>query len=138
MRLEVLPRTELTLRVLQTLADGRRWRAAQIAEEVGTSSQYVAHLVAPLTRAGWVRSLPGPAGGHELIADLGDVSVLDLIEAVEGPVETGRCVMADRPCPAPEPCALHEAWIPARDALTARLADTRIGALTVDTLEVHR
>ena len=138
MRLEVLPRTELTLRVLQTLSDGARWRAATIAEHVGSSAQYVARLVAPLTRAGWVRSVPGPTGGHELAADLGDISVLDLIEAVEGPIETGRCVMAERPCPAPEPCALHEAWIPARDALTARLAATPISALTPHMLEVRR
>jgi Rrf2 family protein len=130
MRLEVLPRTELTLRILEALADGDRWRAASIAEHAGTSPQYVAHLVAPLRRAGWVRSVPGPTGGHELLADLDDVSVLDLIEAVEGPIEIGRCVMAGRPCAAPEPCALHDAWIPARDDLTARLAATPISALT--------
>ncbi len=46
----------------------------------------------------------------------------DLIETVEGPVDDGRCVLGDGPCPAPRPCALHDAWIPARDALTERLA----------------
>lgn len=130
MRLEILPRTELTLRLVQTLADGGRWRAADIAERIGSSAPYVAQLVAPLTRAGWVRSIPGPSGGHELIADLADVSVLDLIDVVEGVPETGRCVMADRPCPAPEPCALHDAWVPARDDLTARLAATSLRSLT--------
>lgn len=130
MRLEILPRTELTLRLVQTLADGGRWRAADIAERIGSSAPYVAQLVAPLTRAGWVRSIPGPSGGHELVADLADLSVLDLIEVVEGVPETGRCVMADRPCPAPEPCALHDAWVPARDDLTARLAATSLRSLT--------
>lgn len=130
MRLEILPRTELTLRLVQTIADGGRWRAADIAERIGSSAPYVAQLVAPLTRAGWVRSIPGPSGGHELIADLADVSVLDLIDVVEGVPETGRCVMADRPCPAPEPCALHDAWVPARDDLTARLAATSLRSLT--------
>lgn len=138
MRLEVFPRTELTMRLVLVLAGGGRCRAASIAEEVGTSPQYVAQLVGPLTRAGWVRSVPGPTGGHELVADLDDISVLDLIEAVEGPVETGRCVMAERPCPAPEPCALHDAWIPARDALSARLGATPISALTPHISEVHR
>lgn len=130
MRLEILPRTELTLRVVQTLADGRRWRAADIAEQIGSSADYVAQLVAPLTRSGWTRSVPGPSGGHELIADLADISVLDLIAVVEGVPEPGRCVMADRPCPAPEPCALHDAWVSARDELTARLASTPLSSLT--------
>ena len=129
MRLEILPRTELTLKLLRTLADGARWRAADLADEIGSSAHYVAQLVGPLTQAGWVRSVPGPTGGHELVADLDRVSVLDLIEAVEGIPETGRCVMADRPCPAPEPCALHDAWVPARDAMTAQLASTPLTLL---------
>jgi DNA-binding IscR family transcriptional regulator len=65
-----------------------------------------------------------------LVADLEDVAVLDLIEQVEGGIETDRCVMADQPCPNPQPCALHDAWIPARDALTERLAATPISSLT--------
>ncbi len=129
MRLEILPRTELTLRLLHALADGDRWRAADLADEIDSSANYVARLVAPLTHAGWVRSVPGPTGGHELVADLDDISVLDLITAVEGGPDDGRCVMANQPCPAPSPCALHDAWVPARDALTARLAATPLSSL---------
>jgi Rrf2 family protein len=130
MRLEILPRTDLTLRVVQTLAEGGRWRAVDIAVRVDSSANYVAQLLAPLTRAGWVRSSPGPTGGHELVAELAGVSLLDLIDIVEGVPVVGRCVMADRPCPAPDPCALHDAWIPARDALTERLAATPLSSLT--------
>jgi Rrf2 family protein len=130
MRLEILPRTDLTLRVVQTLAEGGRWRAVDIAVRVDSSANYVAQLLAPLTRAGWVRSSPGPTGGHELVAELAGVSLLDLIDIVEGVPVVGRCVMADRPCPAPDPCALHDAWIPARDALTERLAGTPLSSLT--------
>lgn len=130
MRLEILPRTELTLRLLQTLADGRRHRAATIADRIGSSANYVAQLVAPLIRAGWVTSSPGPNGGHELRVGLAEISVLDLIEAVEGVPEPDRCVMADRPCGALAPCALHEAWIPARDQLMERLSSTSLSSLT--------
>lgn len=130
MHLEILPRTELTLRVVHALADGKRRRAADIAEQIGASVDYVAHLVAPLTRRRWLRSTPGPTGGHELTTSLAEISVLELIEAVEGTPDTERCVMADRPCPAPAPCALHDAWIPARDAMTARLASTPLSSLT--------
>lgn len=128
-----MPRTDLTVRLLQSLADGSRRRAADIADEIGASAHYVAHLMAPLTRAGWVRSVPGPTGGHELIADLAEISVFDLIVQVEGEPETDRCVMADRPCPAPGPCVLHEAWVPARDAMTERLAATPLSSLLTPT-----
>lgn len=133
MKLELKPRTDLTLRTVGALANGRRWRAAQLAEQVGTTAAYIAHIVGPLTRAGWVHSAPGPTGGHQLVADLDQVSLLDLIEAVEGPTDDGRCVMAAQACPAPEPCAVHDTWLRARAALTDELASTSLLSITTHT-----
>ena len=132
MRLELKPRTDLTLRTITALTDGRRWQAAQLAEHVGTSAAYLAHIVGPLTKAGWVNSVPGPTGGHQLVADLSSISLLELIEAVEGPTDDGRCVMASQACPAPEPCAIHDTWIRARAALAAELASTSLRSITDD------
>ena len=129
MRLEVYPRTDLTLRVLQTLAAGGRWRASDIADAVGSSANYVARLFAPLSHAGWVRSTPGPTGGYDLAVSLDDISVLDLIEAVEGSIDDGRCVLLDRSCPGAEPCALHDAWAPARAAMIEHLSSTPLSSL---------
>jgi Rrf2 family protein len=130
MKLELKPRTDLTLRTITALTDGRRWQAAQLSERVGTSAAYLAHIIGPLTRAGWVNSAPGPTGGHQLVADLASISLLDLIEAVEGPTDDGRCVMASQSCPAPEPCAIHDTWIRARAALAAELATTSLRSIT--------
>jgi DNA-binding IscR family transcriptional regulator len=77
-----------------------------------------------------VHSAPGPTGGHQLVADLDTVSLLDLIEAVEGPTDDGRCVMATQSCPAPEPCAVHDTWLRARSALTDELADVIVSITT--------
>jgi Rrf2 family protein len=130
MKLELRPRTDLTLRTITALTDGQRWQAARLAERVGTSATYIAHVVGPLTKAGWVHSAPGPTGGHQLVADLDQVSLLDLIEAVEGPTDSGRCVMAAHACPAPEPCAVHDTWVRARTALTTELAATSLRSIT--------
>jgi Rrf2 family protein len=78
-------------------------------------------VLTPLVRAGWVRSEPGPAGGYSLVADLGNVTVLQVIEAVEGPTDTGRCVLADRPCNEGGQCALHRPWQRARAQLLDQL-----------------
>jgi Rrf2 family iron-sulfur cluster assembly transcriptional regulator len=130
MRLELRARTELTLRTLAALSDRRRRRAVELAAAVGTTPAYLAHLVGPLVRAGWVRSAPGPNGGHRLAVALSTISLLDLIEAVEGPTDDGRCVMADRTCPSPDPCALHDAWMRARAALVSVLSSTTLDQLT--------
>lgn len=127
MRLELQARTELTLNALRTLADGDRWQGAAVADRIGSSATYVAHLIAPLTRARLVTSVPGPTGGYELAVDLDEMSLHDLIQLVEGPTDDGRCVMVDRPCAAPQPCALHDAWAGARAALVAELESIPLG-----------
>jgi Rrf2 family iron-sulfur cluster assembly transcriptional regulator len=132
MRLELRARTELALRALRALSDGRRRRVAEVADTVGSTPAYMAHVMTDLSRRGWVESAPGPTGGHSLAVHPRSITLLDLIEAVEGPTDDGRCVMIDRPCPSPEPCVLHDVWMDARDALMTRLAATTLDEFMSD------
>lgn len=125
MRLELTRKTDLALQALRTLAGARVLRkGGELADALGTTAGYLVQVLAPLTHAGWVRSVPGPRGGYTDAA--ADVSVLQLIEAVEGPVRDDRCVLREQSCPVHVPCALHDAWMPARDALVGRLAATPV------------
>src|SRR6478735_3472211 len=111
MRLEITRRADLATRAMLILATARaRTKAADLAELLDTSAGFVAQAMTPLVANGWVRSDPGPSGGYTLIADLGDVSVLDVIEAVEGITDTARCVLEDRTCARGGHCALHVPW----------------------------
>ena len=122
MRLEVTRKSDLAVRSLQALAaTPDRVKGPQLAEIVGTTSGFVSQVLTPLVRAGWVRSDPGPAGGYRLTSDLHDVSVLAVIEAIEGPTDSGRCVLADRPCNERGTCALHVPWLRVRSQLREQL-----------------
>lgn len=122
MRLEVSRKADLATRVLVELSRaGGRTKAAELAARVGTTTGYLSQVVAPLIEQGWVRSEPGPTGGYAADAAPKDVSVLDVVEAVEGPTDTGRCVVADRACADGGLCALHVPWSRARAALVAEL-----------------
>ncbi len=122
MRLEVTRKSDLAVRSLQALAArAERMKGPELAAIVGSSSGFVSQVLTPLVRAGWVRSDPGPSGGYSLTADLDDVSVLAVIETIEGPTDTGRCVLADRPCDESGTCALHVPWLRARSQLRAQL-----------------
>lgn len=96
-------------------------KGPELAAAVGSTSGFVSQVVTPLVRAGWVRSDPGPSGGYSLLVDLTEVSILDVIEAVEGPTDNGRCVLADRPCDDGGSCALHIPWVEARAKLLTEL-----------------
>lgn len=127
MRLEVTRKSDLAVRALQALAaaDGRL-KGPALAEAVGSTSGFVSQVVNPLVRAGWVRSEPGPSGGYSLAVALDDLSVLAVIEAIEGPTDSGRCVLIDRPCNDTGTCALHVPWLRARTQLLGELAATSV------------
>ncbi len=130
MRLEVTRKSELALRAVHDLASsGAARKGAALAEAVGTTPSFLGQALAPLIRARWIRSEPGPRGGYRLAAGAHDLSVLDLIEAIEGPTSTVRCVLSERDCADVEkggPCALHGAWLSARSSLLRELAAQRV------------
>lgn len=130
MRLELTRKTDLATRAILDLdRAGQRLKASVLAEHIGTTPGFLSQVMTPLVGHGWVRSEPGPTGGYALVADLGDVMVLDLIEAVEGPTDTGRCVLEDRNCDRNGPCALHRPWSKARQQLLTELAATPLSSL---------
>lgn len=130
MRLEISRKADLATRTLLELAhSGRRSKGSELAERVGTTPGFLSQVIAPLAAKGWVRSDPGPTGGYVATVDLQDVSVLDVIEAVEGATDTGRCVLEDRACGGGAICALHVPWTRARAQLLAELAATRLSSL---------
>lgn len=130
MRLEITRRAELAIRALAMLGQSpTRVKASVLAEGLGTTVSFVPQVVGPLVRQGWVQSDPGPTGGYRCEVPLGEVNVLQVIEAVDGATDTGRCVVADRPCLAADPCALHVAWGQARTELVGVLQLTPMSSV---------
>lgn len=113
---------------METLAAERRtMRGEDLAEAVGTTRAFLAQVMTPLVRGRWVASTPGPTGGYRLRTGV-DPSVLEVIEAIEGPTESGACVLdADAACASVAPgsrlpCALHEPWMRAQRAMREELS----------------
>jgi Rrf2 family transcriptional regulator, iron-sulfur cluster assembly transcription factor len=131
MRLEITRRADLAVRAMVSLAraDGRV-KATDLASTLGTTAGFVPQVVGPLVKRGWVRSDPGPTGGYSATVSLADVSVLQVIEAVDGPTDQGRCVVADRQCGGGPFCALHAAWGTARLQLLRSLDATPLTDVT--------
>ena len=130
MRLEVTRRTDLATRALLALAaSGERRKAAELAKTLDASPGFLSQAMTPLVDRGWVRSEPGRTGGYTAIVALDDLSVLDVVEAVEGPTDVSRCVLEDRSCAGGGQCALHNAWAKARSDLLRDLAETPLQAI---------
>lgn len=122
MRLDLNKRTDLALRAMEELCVSEsRMGGPALAEALDTTRQYLPQILNPLVKARWLRSTPGPHGGYELLVTLEEISVLQLIEVMEGPTEINTCVLNGEICPQDQLCALHGAWQHAREALTREL-----------------
>lgn len=130
MRLEISRRADLAVRAVLALgATDERVKAGVLARRLDTTAGFIPQIVGPLVKRGWVRSDPGPRGGYSAGTGLEQLTVLDVIEAVEGPTDLGRCVVADEPCGGAPHCALHLAWARARHELLDQLAQVSLDEL---------
>lgn len=122
MRLELSVRTDLALRALEALRRReRRVSRAELADELSTSPDFLARVMAPLVKQGWVASYRGKSGGYEIRSAASSASVFDVILVEEGIPVGDRCVLRSGPCDPDARCALHDAWSKARDAMLAEL-----------------
>jgi Rrf2 family protein len=107
---------------------GRR-KARQISEDMGIPENYLPQILAQLVAAGLVTSLAGRDGGYALARPASEITLLDVIEVVEGPVEVAECVINGGPCRWENQCSVHRFWSAAQDAFREQLRETTFDAI---------
>ena len=100
--------------------------AAVIAKEMIIPVDYISKVVQALARAGLVDSVAGRNGGAWLARDPAELSMLEIIEAVDGPVALTRCVIRPGACPRYSYCVVHDFWKSAQKGLVGVLSETKI------------
>ncbi len=71
---------------------------SQIAEDIGVSSAHLSKVLQRLVKSGLLTSTRGAKGGFLLKRDPGSVSLLEILEAVEGPVPVTSCLLKNPVC----------------------------------------
>ncbi len=72
--------------------------APVMAKRLGVSLNHLTKVMQRLGQAGIVRPVRGPSGGYLLAHDADAITLLDVVEAIEGPYERGTCMMRRRIC----------------------------------------
>lgn len=110
--------------------------AARLAELHGVSATYLAKQLQALSRAELVRSTQGKSGGYVLTRSPEDITVLDVVEAIEGTQSTFVCSeirqrgpMATPPEACSAPCAITRTMLAADRAWRAALREVSIAGL---------
>ena len=101
----------------------------QVSSEMGVPRTYVSQILGDLAKAGLANSFFGTQGGYSLSRPPNGVSLLEVVEAAEGPLAPETCVLGDGPCHWESVCPLHETWSAATTALRTVLAATSLADL---------
>ena len=122
--------------VLALLPGDGAMPASKLAEFHGVPAAYLAKAMQSLSRAGIVESVPGRHGGYRLTRQPAEITLLDVIEAVEGRESSFRCSEIRKRGPArvsprlyTPVCAIAEAMYRADEAWRAELRRTTVADL---------
>ena len=133
MRLELTRRGDYAVRAMLALAraSDRQLTAAEIAAATAIPAGYVPQVMGDLVRAGLVANRRGRHGGYRLARAAPDVSLLAIVEAVEGESRQRTCVLRGGPCRRDGACDVHDAFSRAQEALIGSLASVSLADVTL-------
>ena len=101
---------------------------AAVAARQELSSAYLEQLFSKLRRAGLVNSARGPGGGYRLASDAHDITISDIMQAVEEPVTMTRCHLEDSGgCVGDSRCLTHDLWRALGDRIVDFLGNVTLG-----------
>jgi Rrf2 family protein len=115
---------------LAQLGPDRRAATSQIAKEQQIPPSFLAKIVSQLSVAGLLQTSRGARGGVSLARDPENISLLEVVEAIDGPIVLNECVVDHSACSFSEGCLLQPVWCDAQIELVNRLRSTDFGKLT--------
>ena len=104
-------------------------QSAEIAARQRIPEPYLDHLLTTLRRAGFIRSVRGPQGGHELVREPDEVRLDEVLEALEGSLSPSACLDESSPCSRSGGCSQRAVWEEVHNATREILHRTSIADL---------
>lgn len=101
----------------------------EVANRQGIPAPFLAKIVLALTRAGLLRSFRGSRGGIALAKPADQITLLQIVEAVDGPIAMNRCVLWPGECERSTGCSVHKVWCETRTLLAEHLGRISLAAL---------
>jgi Rrf2 family iron-sulfur cluster assembly transcriptional regulator len=108
---------------------GRVVLVSEIARAMDVPPLFLAKIFQQFTKLGLVKSFRGSGGGFLLGRSPEEITLCEIVEAVEGPIMPNRCVMSSGTCSRDKVCTIHPVW----KKIQANVRET-LGAVTLKDL----
>lgn len=116
--------------------NGKPVPLSDISERQEISLSYLEQLFSKLRRAQLVESMRGPGGGYMLNRKAKDISVREIIQAVNESVDITHCQGKEN-CQGGEKCLTHNLWVDLSDRISSFLEGISLDSLTQDILAMN-
>ena len=139
--MQITQSTEYAVRCALHLAlapAGRVTPRRAIAAARGIPGPFLAKIAQRLARADLIRIHQGARGGYELLIPANRLTLLQVVEAVEGGILLNACVLHAGACARTRVCAAHRVWTQARSDLRATLGAVTFAELAAREGPRHR
>ncbi|WP_297182319.1 Rrf2 family transcriptional regulator [uncultured Enorma sp.] len=134
--MDISRKTDYALRILSMLVEnGDELLSVRVAaEQVDVPYSFARSIQHGLVQAGIIESLRGVRGGMRLKANPEELTIYDIVRAVQGPFVINECTAADGDCPRMETCCFHPLWM----GVEALLNDYLSSVTLADVVEGRR
>lgn len=127
---------EYALKVLIELAcraqEEELTTSRSIAQACGIPQNYIPQIISALSKKGWIESSRGPSGGIRLSTSPREITVQDVVEALDNRLIIKECLFSHKPCEQSQSCPLFPLWNKIQDRVTEVIEDTTIAQLVKD------
>jgi Rrf2 family protein len=114
---------------LARLGQSERAATSQVAQEQHIPPSFLAKIISQLSIAGLLHTSRGARGGVTLAREPKDITLLEVIEAIDGPIMLNECAGDSGNCTFDEKCPLRPVWCEAQRDLVTRLKGTSFAQL---------
>ena len=112
------------IKYLPRLSPGEKASTSAIALEQSIPPSFLAKIISQLSIAGLIHTARGAHGGVFLSRSAADISILDVVEAIDGPITMNECTTNPNICSFSSDCVLHDLWCDTRLELITKLKKT--------------
>jgi len=114
---------------LARAGNAERSATSAVAKEQNIPPSFLAKIISQLSIAGLLHTSRGARGGVTLARDPKEITLLEVIEAIDGPIQLNECVQGEGVCSYEDACPIRAVWCDAQDELVTRLKKTNFAEL---------
>lgn len=104
--------SKYAFRILGYMAKNEKalYSAKQLHKEIDVPERFLRRLLTDLSKIGFIKSTQGRQGGFTFARDISGISLLEIIESIDGFESIDGCILGYKSCAFNHSCPMHDIW----------------------------